>query len=406
LVVCSEVEGGDVIIGVLHRLFLITYARLLLLAGNRDILSYNRLLLLTRNLLWFCPRVLHLPLLAENGRHSWHVILAILYTFPPSGFAKLFCLAPQQLIEASTILPLFGKVSSYWSLIRKTGDFYLFWLLSLSLYAQNLTKFFLILGFSEKLINVISHCINIEKLGVAHPRRVDGRVVLQVVVLTKLLKTMLLWRTQHLLSHHPLPLEAFFIIPSPHLSSFCTPSNLDISFTVTVDLSFALFLLRLRVTEGVCFLFGSWRSRLRGRAKRKLLVGDKGILFRLWVWLHAIVFVGVTICEGFLWPFDRSNWLGGTLLWLLFILLAQGIDHLREDVAVRQEWVIHIFKYCEFTLEKASLKVDLRSTVIISNELPVLEGLAELPVKEQVDGHHREQSEDSQSDHLRRHQLG
>lgn len=140
------------------------------------------------------------------------------------------------------------------------------------------------------------------------------------------------------------------------------------------------------MAEDVCFRLGD-RSRLRGRAEGKLLSGE-GIWFRLWIWLYAIIFIGVGICEGFLRLFDRPYGLGGALLRLLFFLLAQGIDHLRKDVAVRQEWVIHLFKYCNH-LETATLKVHLSSTVIISNELSLLEGLPQLPVKQQVDDHHR-----------------
>ena len=75
--------------------------------------------------------------------------------------------------------------------------------------AQNFAKLFLVFGLSEEFVEVITESINVEKLRIAHPGRVDGRTVLQIVVPAVLLKAVLLRGTHHLLPACtcPKPLE-------------------------------------------------------------------------------------------------------------------------------------------------------------------------------------------------------
>ena len=211
----------------------------------------------------------------------------------------------------------------------------------------------MVLRFSQKFIEIVSKCINIEKLGVAHSRRVDWRIVLQFIGLTKLLKAIFLWWAQHFLPCHSVPLISFFIVPSSYISSLYAPFNFCLSLAVTIHLCFALFLFGLRETKCISFWFGN-RNRFSRRTKRKLLFRDKGAWFSLWVWLFAIVFIGIR--KRFFGFFDGSNCLGGTILRLLLILLFKRIDHFGEDVAIRQKRVIHVIQIIGITAGQASWK--------------------------------------------------
>lgn len=153
---------------------------------------------------YFCAGVVNSPLFTEDSWHFGYVIVALLHTIHWRGWlSKIFCLAAVlivviawDLIITPAVLSPLSKSRTFLLLhFRRTR------LLSFvrAFNAQNFAKLFLVFGLSEEFVEVITESINVEKLRIAHPGRVDGRTVLQIVVPAVLLKAVLLRGTHHLL---------------------------------------------------------------------------------------------------------------------------------------------------------------------------------------------------------------
>jgi hypothetical protein len=196
------------------------------------------LLLLCR--VYLCANIINPAFFTEDSWHFRHVTVALLQIINWCGSLRqsfglavvlIVLIAWDFIIAPAVLAPLSESRASFLLRFHRTR------LLSFvrAFNAQNFAQLLLVFGLSQKFVEVITECIYIEKLRIAHPRRVDGRTVLQIVVPPVLLKAVLLRRTHHLLPacSCPKPLETCtFILQLDGLIS-----------AVIVNLGLALLLL-------------------------------------------------------------------------------------------------------------------------------------------------------------------